>query len=114
MKQWIEIAHTKKRTGRIIIWKYTGKKIVDHFKLKLWAFFWGQGECEWPLYCCYYKIKITIVHALPYLGNNIVYLVFLREGDIGLSLDGEAAFSSSWRPLSKKRKNSWESCWLDV
>ena len=24
--------------------------MVGHFKLKLWAFFWGQGEREWPLY----------------------------------------------------------------
>ena len=27
----------------------TSKKIVDHVKLKLGAFLWGQGECEWPL-----------------------------------------------------------------
>ena len=27
----------------------TGKKIVGHAKLKLWTFFWGQGEYEWPL-----------------------------------------------------------------
>ena len=27
----------------------TGKKIIGDFKLKFWAFFWGQGECEWPL-----------------------------------------------------------------
>ena len=26
-----------------------GKKIVDPSKLKLWTFFWGQGECERPL-----------------------------------------------------------------
>ena len=26
-----------------------GKKIVSHSKLKLWSFFWGDGECEWPL-----------------------------------------------------------------
>ena len=25
------------------------KKIVGHFKLKLWTFFWGHGEREWPL-----------------------------------------------------------------
>ena len=43
MKQWIEVWHTQKRTGRIIIWKCTGKKIIGHSKLKLWAFFWGQG-----------------------------------------------------------------------
>ena len=24
--------------------------MVGHFKLKLWAFFWGQGEREWPLH----------------------------------------------------------------
>ena len=27
----------------------TGKKMVAHFKLKVWAFFWRQGEREWPL-----------------------------------------------------------------
>ena len=26
-----------------------GKKIVSPSKLKLWTFFWGQVECEWPL-----------------------------------------------------------------
>ena len=36
MKQWIEIWHTQKRIG----------KIVGHSKL---TFFWGHGECEWPL-----------------------------------------------------------------
>ena len=39
----------KKRTGRIIYENGTGKKIVGHSKLKLWTFFWGHGECEWPL-----------------------------------------------------------------
>ena len=24
------------------------KKIVGYSELKLWTFFWGQGECEWP------------------------------------------------------------------
>ena len=26
-----------------------GEKIVSHSKLKLWTFFWGHGEREWPL-----------------------------------------------------------------
>ena len=26
-----------------------GKTIFDHYKLKIWTCFWGQGECEWPL-----------------------------------------------------------------
>ena len=26
-----------------------GKKNVGLSKLKLWTFFWGHGECEWPL-----------------------------------------------------------------
>ena len=29
-----------------IIRNGAGEKIV---KLKSWAFFWGHGECEWPL-----------------------------------------------------------------
>ena len=49
MKQWIEIWHTQKKTGRIIIWNGAGKKIVGPFKLKLWTLFWGHGEREWPL-----------------------------------------------------------------
>ena len=36
--------------------------MVGHFKLKLWAFFWGQGECEWPLVDVqiYYKLTWSI------------------------------------------------------
>ena len=26
-----------------------GKKIAGHSKLKLWTFFWGHSEHEWPL-----------------------------------------------------------------
>ena len=51
MKQWIEIIHK----GRIITVYENGfgKKIVGHSKLKLWTFFWGHGECEWPLVISY-------------------------------------------------------------
>ena len=48
MKQWIEIWHTQKIMGRIIM-SGAGKKIVSSSKLKLWTLFWGHGECEWPL-----------------------------------------------------------------
>ena len=42
--------HEKEREGYMYLYENgTGKKMVGHFKLKLWAFFWGQGECEWPL-----------------------------------------------------------------
>ena len=27
----------------------TGKKTVDHSKLKLWTILWGHDECEQPL-----------------------------------------------------------------
>ena len=37
MKQWIEILNG------------AGEKIFSHSKLKLWTFFWGHGEREWPL-----------------------------------------------------------------
>ena len=36
----------------------TGKKIVGYSKLKLWTFFWGHGECEWPLVCVYMYIHV--------------------------------------------------------
>ena len=49
MKQSIEIWHTQKRAERTIIWKWSDEKVVSHSKLKLWTFFWGHGECEWPL-----------------------------------------------------------------
>ena len=26
-----------------------GKRILGNSKLKLWTFFWGHGEREWPL-----------------------------------------------------------------
>ena len=52
MKQWIEIWNTQKE---IIIWNGASKKSFDHFKLKLWTFFWGQGEHEWPLVCMVLK-----------------------------------------------------------
>ena len=26
-----------------------GEKNASHSKLKLWTFFWGHGEHEWPL-----------------------------------------------------------------
>ena len=37
---WNLIYTTKKKCG-------TG--VCGHSKLKLWIFFWGQGESEWPL-----------------------------------------------------------------
>ena len=67
MKQWIEIWHTQKRMGKIINYVYdngTGKKIVGHSKLKLWTFFWGQGECEWPL------VGITATPLVLYMYNS--------------------------------------------
>ena len=42
--------HKTEREG----WWYetdAGKKIVAHSKLKLWTFFWGQCEREWPFVC---------------------------------------------------------------
>ena len=35
-----------KKNGRKIYENSAGKKIVG---LNLWIFFWGHGECEWPL-----------------------------------------------------------------
>ena len=49
MKQWIEIWHTQKRMGLIVISMVKVKRLFCHSKLKLWTFFWGQGEREWHL-----------------------------------------------------------------
>ena len=46
MKQWN--IHKKEREG-LSYENGGGKKIVGHSKLKLWTFFWGQGEHECPL-----------------------------------------------------------------
>ena len=42
---WI---HKKEQEGQLYE-NGAGKKMVGHSKLKLWPFFWGQGEREWPL-----------------------------------------------------------------
>ena len=39
--------------------------MVCHFKVKLWAFFWGQGEHEWPLVDGKYNS-----HVILYLYNK--------------------------------------------
>ena len=40
--------HKKEREG-LLYENGAGEKIVSHSKLKLWTFFWGHGEREWPL-----------------------------------------------------------------
>ena len=40
--------HKKEREG-LLYENGASEKIVGHSKLKLWTFFWGHGECEWPL-----------------------------------------------------------------
>ena len=49
MKQWIEIWHTQKEREGLLHENGAGEKIVSHSKLKLWTFFWGCDEREWPL-----------------------------------------------------------------
>ena len=41
-----------------------GEKIVGHSKLKLWTFFWGHGEHEWPLHVA----VITLMRVTPTTG----------------------------------------------
>ena len=48
MKQWIEIWHHKNEWEGLLYKNGAGEKIIGHSKLKLWTFFWGHGECEWP------------------------------------------------------------------
>ena len=40
--------HKKEQEG-LLYENGAGEKIVSHSKLKLWTFFWGHGEHEWPL-----------------------------------------------------------------
>ena len=48
MKQWIEIdTHKNEWEGWLFENGGEDKTIVGHSKLKLWTFFWGQGECGW-------------------------------------------------------------------
>ena len=50
----------KKERERLLYENGGGKKIVGHFKLKLWMFFWGHSEREWPLV----MLKKTLVEIL--------------------------------------------------
>ena len=43
------LIYTKKNGKDYYIKMVQVKKIVGHSKLKLWTFFWGHGEHEWPL-----------------------------------------------------------------
>ena len=52
------VTHKEEQKG-LLYKNGTGKKIVGHFKLKLRTFFWGHGECEWPL--------ITNINSFSYL-----------------------------------------------
>ena len=40
--------HRKEQEG-LLYENGAGEKIVSHSKLKLWTFFRGHGEREWPL-----------------------------------------------------------------
>ena len=43
------LTYTKKNGKDLLYENGAGEKIVSHSKLKLWTFFWGYAECEWPL-----------------------------------------------------------------
>ena len=53
MKQWIETWHHKKEREGLLYENSASEKIVKDSKLKLWTFFWGHDECEWPLVMMY-------------------------------------------------------------
>ena len=48
------LTYTKKEWEGLLYENGAGKTIVSHSKIKLWTFFWGHGECEWPLYTVHY------------------------------------------------------------
>ena len=49
MKLWTIIDTHKKESEGWLYENGAGKQIIGNSKLKLKTFFWGQGECEWPL-----------------------------------------------------------------
>ena len=53
--------HKKEREG-LLYENGAGENIVSHSKLKLWIFFWGHGESEWPLV----PIPFMLLHVHVY------------------------------------------------
>ena len=50
-------------------WNLT--EIVSHSELKLWTFFWGHGEREWPsVYGCDLNECLTSHYKLPIITND--------------------------------------------
>ena len=43
------LTYTKKEQKGLLYENGANEKIVCHFELKLWTFFWGHDEREWPL-----------------------------------------------------------------
>ena len=65
-------------------WLYengAGKKITGHSKLKLWTFFWGQGEREWPLDSMMYLLNyIAVPDSLVLIFHfKHMFLLFLTN-----------------------------------
>ena len=55
MKKQIKIWHIKKKQEGWLYENDVSKKIIAHSKLKLWIFFWDQGEFE---------LLLLIVHTM--------------------------------------------------
>ena len=52
------IIHKKEWEGLLYENGAGKKKFVGHSKQKLWTFFWGHGEREWPLLVTYWDEKV--------------------------------------------------------
>ena len=56
--------HKKEQEGLL----YENGKIISHSKLKLWTFFWGHGEHEWPstivepIWCILQNVSQTLYY----------------------------------------------------
>ena len=81
MKEWIEIWHTQKRTGRLLyVYKNdAGKKVVGHFKLKLQTSFWGQENMN-NIYNSnqYYMLWCTCIHTPSVSPIMIYYIIVIK------------------------------------
>ena len=77
--------HKKEREG-LLCENSADKKIVSHSKRKLWTFFWGHGEHEWPLQMIYTTTNIFSLSDCNQINNlclsipNISNTILVHEG----------------------------------
>ena len=75
------------------------KKIIGLSKLKLWTFFWGQGEHEWPLYV-WDTFLLVLENIISILTNIILILLVPFLSWLVFSLFG-LPYSLTWFSLCR-------------